>query len=140
MKETWLYYDFLRRWWLLLILGPGLGALAGLGYFLQQDRPPEFKATASFSIPAEEHRFNVVSDVASTERAAVESLVTLANTFEQWTGRRFGIRVVQMERRYEAVWWRPTALGGVIGALLAVAVSLMWQDTRAYVRHRQQME
>ena len=26
MKESWLYYDYLRRWWLLLLVGSTIGA------------------------------------------------------------------------------------------------------------------
>lgn len=136
MMKTWLDYDFLRRWWLLLVLGLGLGALGGLGYFLQQDRTGEYKATARFFID-KETEFNVVSDAASTERAAVEHLATLANKLEKQTGSRVVIGDVLMERRYETVWWQPTVLGSVIGALLAIAAIILWQDTQTYARHRQ---
>ena len=51
MKESWLYYDYLRRRWWLLLLGPVLGALAGLVYYSTQVHSNQYPVTASVAIP-----------------------------------------------------------------------------------------
>ena len=151
MKESWLYYDYLRRWWLFLLLGPVLGGLAGLGYYLQQYTPVEFIATGVFSTPNQIYTFDpgerpinrlgyyftVSSPIKSTETAAVESLITLAYKLETETGRRFEIQNTKMEQRMETVWWKLVVLGSTSGAVLALASVFVLEDARNYLRYRQ---
>ena len=47
MKDSWLLYDYLRRWWLLLLVGASLGAIIGLGYYSTQVHPVEYVVTAN---------------------------------------------------------------------------------------------
>ena len=90
MKETWRYYQFLRRWGLLLLLGLVLGALAGIGFYAQQDKQARFKAEAIVSISTQDRpgvwrlraEFGVASREYSDPKSAVESIVTEAENLD----------------------------------------------------------
>ena len=83
MKESWQLYDYLRRWWRCLLLAPLFGALAGIGYFSDQDHPTSgYHATATILIenPQSQGRLpppvsvNFSSSTWPTEQAAVADI------------------------------------------------------------------
>ena len=59
LKESWLYYDYLRRWWRLLLVGSLIGGLASLAYYYNQVHPPEHTATATVAIESPETKPDV---------------------------------------------------------------------------------
>ena len=63
MKESWLYYDYLRRWWRLLIL-------VGLAYYSVQKQSKSYAATGTVAIG------NLVDDMGGISPSVV---VTIAS-------------------------------------------------------------
>ena len=146
MKESWRYYDFLRRWGLLLLLGLGLGALAGFGFFIQQEQQPRFKANAKLSVFTEDrpgvigHRldFNVVSNEFSDPKSAVKSILATAEVLGAQTGINVDAGDISLKGQYSSPVWRTIMLGSVIGGLLVIGATYVWDDALAYMRHRRQ--
>ena len=146
MKESWRYYDYLRRWGLLLLLGLVMGALAGFGFFLQQDQQAQFKANAKLLVFTEDRTgvwglrsdFNVVSIEFSDPKSAVKSILANADNLSAETGINVDVKDISLEGRYRSPVWRTIVLGSVIGGLLVIGATYIWDDAYAYMRHRRQ--
>lgn len=146
MKESWRYYDFLRRWGLLLLLGLVLGALAGWGFYAQQDKQPRFKAEAAVSISTQYRpgvwrlraKFDVTSSEYSDPKSAVESIVKEAENLDARPELLVDIGAFSIEGRYRSPLWKTVVLGGVFGGLLVIGAAYVWDDARAYMRNRQE--
>jgi len=145
MKETWRYYDYLRRWGLFLFFGLALGALAGFGCDLQQDQQALFKAKATVVVIRADRKissqFTVVSAEFSDPKRAVDSIVNDAHILGGLTknGNVVDIREFSIDGRYPSPWWKPIVFGGVIGGLMALGTAFIWDDAGAYLRHRRQI-
>ena len=139
MKESWRYYDYLRRWGLYLLLGIALGALGAFGYILQQDQQPLFEAKATISVAGTNISINVVSDEYSDPKETVESIFNDIGRIQGYTDREIFIGGISLEGRYRPPLWQPIVLGSIFGGLLALGAAWVWDDTRAYLRHRQQV-
>ena len=140
MKEAWLYYDYLRRWGLFLLLGLVLGAITGFGYSLQHDDPLQFKATATLNLTAR-IQIRVISDFNPTVKSAVESLLDTAYMLERvYIHAPVRIHSINMERFGGTLWWKATILGSIVGGLLISAGAYVWDDVRKYQRERHRLE
>ncbi|MDP6549420.1 MAG: hypothetical protein QF659_05060 [Dehalococcoidia bacterium] len=141
MKDSWLFYDYARRW-LLLLLSFTLGAILGLAYYAKQVHPMEYTATASVAIedPVSEAECPPAALIAiatgrrSTEEAAVEDVTSLVAEIAAYASTAVVIRDLQLQRNAtDEAWWKAVVLGSAIGALLAIAAIYVWED-RAYRR------
>jgi uncharacterized membrane protein YpjA len=148
MKESWLYYDFLRRWLWLLLVGAMLGALAGLAYYSSQVHPVDYAATATVVItdPTWEGEdaptmLVSISTVSwPTEKAATASVESSVATMAKYANIPAVIRDVTIAQNgLGAPWWKPVILGTVVSILLTIGAIYTWEDARAYQRHRQQV-
>ena len=148
MKESWLYYDYLRRWWGLLLLGSVLGSLAGLVYYSNQVHPIEYAVTAMVAVEnpksTDEHPPTVLISLNSgfhptveQSTAVVESSVTklVAYTTTPAVTRELLID----QRGISEPWWKTVVFMSVIGVLLAIGGIYLWEDAQAYRRHRNQL-
>ena len=148
MKESWLYYDYLRRWWWLLLLGPALGALAGLAYYSSQLRPIESAVTATIAIqdpnPGLENPTYILTSLDSGFHSTVEKATNAVEsrvaTMVRYTNGTAVLRELSIDQRgNDKPWWKAVVLGSVIGILLAIGGIYVWEDAQAYQRHRQQI-
>ena len=148
MKESWLYYDYLRRWWWLLLLGPVLGALAGLSYYSSQLQPIESAVTATIAIqdPNSGHGkptyilTSLDSGFHSTVEKATNAVESQVATMVRYTNGTAVLRELSIDQRgNDEPWWKAVVLGSVIGILLAIGGIYVWEDAQAYQRHRQQI-
>ena len=139
MKESWRYYDYLRRWGLFLLLGLALGALAGYGYYLQQGQRGLFTATAAVSMP--HGSFRVVSGENSDPNKAVEEILTNLKLLGDLTKNTIDVDVdnLSIEGRHPTLLWKLIVLSSIIGGLLAIGAAFVWDDAEASLRHRQQI-
>ena len=133
MHESWRYYDYLRRWGLLLLLGLALGALAGFGIGQQQKQL--FKATATVS--ASETSFRIVSTKKTSDpKEAVGSILNNVKAFSAANAIDIEVVDFSIQGRYRNPLWKAMLLGGVVGALLAFGAAFVWDDVRALKHHR----
>ncbi len=159
MKESWQYYEYLRRWWLLLLLGPTIGALTGLAYYSSQVHPATYDATATVAIadptwepddslpPSELDEqvqptltFSLDSGSDPTEEGAVKSVTSSIARIVSYTNTPVAIQQITIDRNTtDEPWWKPVVLGSVIGTLLVIGGIYVWEDARSYQRHRQQV-
>lgn len=145
MKNSWLHYDYMRRWWGLLLLGTLLGGVVGLAYYSSQAHPVEYAATATVSIKATAPRFEtppgpvvltIDTGSQSSEAAAVEDLTSTVAALIRYTLTPVAVQELAVERYTpDAVWWKPVILGSLAGTLLAIAGIYLWEDARAFRRH-----
>ena len=137
--EIWRYYDHLRRWGLLFLLGLALGALGGAAYYEQQ--PQEFRGLAEFRFPREDFSLWVAAaDFETTEQAAVKPIVPIAVELEQITRQEIKITRVSIDahRVAVAVWWKLVLFGSVLGGLLVIGGSIIWDQALRVEREQQQ--
>ena len=119
MKEIKEIYVVWQQWGLLLVLGVALGALVGFGFHLQRD-PTEIKAIGKILVAGEDVPFTVVSETASTEKEAVESIVAITYKLEGITDTSIEIQKVEVARRYNFDLWKVVAIGSLVGGGLAI--------------------
>lgn len=148
MKESWRYYDFLRRWGLLLLLGLVLGALGGFSIHLQQDHPPLFIAKALVIISTNDRpgvwlpraNFNVTSAEYPDPKRSVRNIIDSTEWLDAQPGYRVSVEDLSIEPRHASPLWKTILLGSFIGGLLVIGGAYVWDDARAYVRHRQETD
>ena len=155
MKESWTYYDHVRRWWRFFILGLCLGALAGFGFYIQQDHKVEFGFVVTIDLKMLEEsqiigdtiapgiiNLQIIGDRFSSEKEAVEQkelAVAQMQAATVWGEAAFQRAPVEGERQ-DASLWKAIVLGGVIGGLLSVGFVYVWSDILQYRRHRRKFE
>jgi hypothetical protein len=136
MKESWLYYDYLRRWGILLIVGVALGLLAGLGYNLVVDQQPLFKAKGAVGVS--NMTLDVVSKDYSDPQEAFDSIVGDARRLDDLTEVDVVVSGILVEQIHVPPLWQPIVLGGLFGGLFILGAAWVWDDTRSYLRYRKQ--
>ncbi len=156
MKDSWVLYGYLIRWWRLLLVFCVVGALAA--HFL--DDPPDFPAdytgTATVAIRVPDWSFE---DPGLVQRATPPVVMaTLTSSIEP--SRQLAIDDVQSQMRRIAAfgptlvashgiiidekpqgvwqWWKAVVLGSVLGGLLAVGCIYVWEDAKEYRRQAHQ--
>ena len=140
MKESWRYYDFLRRWGLLLIIGIALGTVAGFGIYTIQVGPSLFTAKARVLVAGV--TLSIVSREYQDPQEAVTSLVVKGRQINKATkgGIETDIDQFTIAGRYPAPLWKPILMGSIVGGLLALGAGYIWDDAAAYRRHRQKIK
>ena len=146
MKESWLYYDYLRRWWRLLILGLAVGAILGLGYYSVQDNSESYAATARVAIwrpnsDPDALQFpvmvTVASDKQSTSEAAIAQVQSAIGLIIKYTDAPVSVPSLELESKITNAWWKSMVIASVLGGLLVVGGIYIWEDALAYHRSRQ---
>jgi hypothetical protein len=144
MKESWYYYDYLFRWGRLLLLGFLLGALAGLGYYLQQDfKGVDYKGTAILTL-ADAKDILVITTARGTqdtrsEEAVAETINTIAGDIHRSWKRVTGISAIRVDPVHQPNTWKPIVMGSIIGGLLMISIVYVWEDVARYVRSRRKV-
>jgi uncharacterized protein involved in exopolysaccharide biosynthesis len=147
MKDSWLLYDYLRRWWLLLLIGTALGAVIGIGYYSNQVHPVEYVVTADmvFEDPAYTGDGPIPtvtlamgpSSLGDGEAAVAHIRTTVAKLASLSDSPVF-IRDLSIDRNTTGEpRWKAVVLGSIIGALLVIGGVFVWEDARAYQRRLQ---
>ena len=150
MKESWQFYDYLKRWWILLLVGCLVGVVSG--YLLNQPTvmAKSYSANTTATIRnapiwpydplmAESTPPLVVtldSGAKPTLEDATQALRIKTERLANYSGAaidRGEIIVDQLSAATDT--WKSMILGGVIGGLLAIGFAYVWDDTRAYRKH-----
>ena len=160
MKESWLYYGYLRRWWLLLLVGATIGAILGFAYYNQSHHPAQYTAAAKVAIKeptwhlenpallrlrryrAPEVEVAINSGANASESAAVDSIMSTAAKLADYAKGVTELRQLSITRLPESgvVFWKPVVLGAFIATLLVIGGIYVWSDALAYRRHLQTAE
>ena len=131
-----------------MLLGPVLGALAGLSYYSSQLQPIESAVTATIAIqdPNSDHGnptyilTSLDSGFHSTVERATNAVESQVATMVRYTNGTAVLRELSIDQRgNDEPWWKAVVLGSVIGILLAIGGIYVWEDAQAYQRHRQQI-
>ena len=146
MKESWRYYDLLRRWGILLLSGLVLGGLAGFGFFVQQHNAPLYTAKALVTVLTEgspgiwlpRANFNVTSIDYSDSRASVRAIMSNTEWLDGQPGYDVVVGDLTIESRFWSPLWKTIVLGSLFGGLLVIGAAYVWDDARAYMRHRRE--
>ena len=146
MKESWLYYDYLRRWWRLLILGLAIGAILGLAYYSVQKNSESYAATATVAIGRSNSdpealqppvMVTIASDKQSTSEAAIAQVQSAIDRITDYANTPVSVPSLELESKLANAWWKPIVLGSVLGGLLMIGGIYVWEDALAYHRSRQ---
>ena len=147
MKESWVYYDYLRRWWWLLLLGLTLGGSVALVYHLEQAGPLEYTATLTATIGSPSTRekppsaipVQITGHTLDTKEAALESVRSMVVQVISYTDAPVEVKDLSIDRHEMGeAWWKAIVLGSLVGIALAIGAIYVWDDASAYQRHRQQ--
>ena len=145
MRESWLFYGYLRRWWWLLVFGLVTGGAAGLIFYNSQDRTLEYTAKATVAIGDARSReekplvvyVSVETGQLATAKEAIDSAGSAIREIGSYTGAPVAIRGLVVDRTVDGSgWWRAVVLGAVIGILMAIGAVYVWEDTHLYYRRR----
>ena len=155
MKASWLYYDYLRRWWLLLLVGPTIGAILGFAYYNQIHHPAQYAAAGTVAIKdptwhlehpglqlhhrAPEVEVVINSGAKATEQAAVDSIMSTAINLADYAEGVTEVRNLSIKSvpDYGVVFWKPVVMGAVLAILLVIGGIYIWEDATAYRRDLQ---
>ena len=139
MQGLSLYYRFLRRWGIMLLLGMGLGGLAGFGY-VEEYRQPEFEMSARLvnNVNKKGLDFKVLSGIHASSTSAGKSIVALTSRLESDTGTRIEIRDLKIIKYRTEGWGKIVVLGSVLGVLAVVAVIFVWEEVQSQSRRQQE--
>ena len=135
MNYSWLFYDYFRRWGLLVLLGLAVGGLLGFGYYQQHDKKPRFTAIAVMAT-SETVRFNVVSPDLPNPQDAVDNILTTIKQLDAEINTTTEVKDLSITSRYRVVIWKTIAVGSVLGGLVAIGIAYLWDDARTYQRRR----
>lgn len=145
MKESWFYYDYLRRWWWMLLLISTIGFVGGLIYSNAKVYPVTFDATATIAIeePGKLPDFfpvvlvSVQTTDAKDAAAAIDSAGATISRLGRYSGAPFTIQDFGVTRSGDnSRWLKSSVLGTVIGMLVAIGGIYVFEDALSYRRHR----
>lgn len=147
MKESWAFYDYIRRWWWLFLLGPIIGGLAGLTYYQMNAGPPLYHATMIISVsdqtPPFDDKPQIVASVTSGPLDSEDSAVEFGQSTLEWVGNYINSPLVDnnlliSRREYVQSAWKGIILGSIVATLMTIGAIYVWEDTAAYLWHRRQ--
>ena len=147
MKGTWLLYDYLRRWWLLLLVGSSLGAVIGLGYYSTQVHPVEYVVTADMVLEDPEYlgegsppsiTLTIAPSGHATIEAASKHIRSAVSKLAAATGTPVALRDLSVVlNTTDEPLWKDVVFGSVIATLMVIGVVYVWEDARAELTRRQ---
>jgi uncharacterized protein involved in exopolysaccharide biosynthesis len=137
MKDSWFLYDYLRRWWWLLLSAVLFSSALGLAFVAMNAEPPEYvaKATVTITGPATVVPIVVSSIPWYSQRAAMDALdkdLTKIITYTRTPVKVSSYSVVRLGTSPN--WPQNVALGSVLALLVVVGSVYVWEDTKAYRR------
>ncbi|KKL44791.1 hypothetical protein LCGC14_2362150 [marine sediment metagenome] len=143
MTDTHTYY--LSTWGLYILAGIVVGLAIGYAYYLDQD-PGYVEYRASASIQTREG-ISVEMIVESTGRddtrtrdeVEADVVVIVDEITASWSRAR-NVARVYVDAVNAPAWWKPVALGAVIGGLGVFAVTWVLADVVGYVRERRKVD
>ena len=155
MKDSWLLYDYLQRWWRLLLLCCALGILGA--YLVNEPTvyAKEYSATATLAIT--DHKWvpspspifagsrppealvTIESGIKPTQEEATAVINTKLYRLSEFNERPLELReiVIHESALGNWAWWKGITLGAVIGILAAIGIIYVWTDVQAYSRREQ---
>lgn len=146
MKESWLYYDYLRRWWKILVIGVFFGAFMGIAYYSSQTHGIAYSGTAKIGVyevvpgiytpPQVKTSFDVELGSWPSQEGAIEYASSTALEIALVTGSPTVVQQVSLAKSTAgAQLWKVIVLGSTIGFLLAIGIAYVRDDARAYREH-----
>ena len=155
-----MYYDYLRRWWLVLLIGPIIGAILGFAYYHQSRHTAEYTATATVAIiepiwhlenpallwlrhyRAPEVLVAINSRANASESSAVNSVTSAAAKLADYAKGGTELRELSITHLPESggVLGKLVFLGAVFAMLLVIGGIYVWDDVLVYRRHLQTAE
>jgi hypothetical protein len=139
MRATWLYYDYLRRFGILILLGFAIGALLGFVYYEVRPKRTWYIAQADISIPRG-LQFRIVSPKFPDPQSAVDHILNMEFRLESASQLNFESNRFEIESWYRPELWKTMAVGSVVGGLVAIGVGYVWNDAMIYQRRRREGE
>ena len=145
MKESWSYFDYMRRWWWLLLLVSTIGFVVGLVYSNIQVYPVAFDAPAPVTIEDPKSSRDSPPSVtvsiqtrgAKDAMEAIDYAGSMIRKIGQHTESPVSIGELRVDRNVErGGWWKPPILGTVLGLLLAIGGIYVLEDALSYNRDR----
>ena len=155
MKDSWLLYDYLQRWWRVLLLCCALGILGA--YLVNEPAvyAKEYSATATLAFTDPSWVPELPSLLAGSRPP--EALVTIElgpkptqeeakavinakiSQLSEYSGNPVERReiIIHEDAHGTWAWWKGTTLGAVIGVLAAIGMIYVWTDVQAYSRREQ---
>ncbi len=155
MKDSWLLYDYLQRWWRVLLLCSTLGIL---GAYLMNEptvRAKEYSASATLAFidPMPDSQLIILhgshfraevlvtieSGLAPTQGEAQAAINTKFSKLSEYSGNPVVLREIVIQEDYQDnwAWWKGVTFGAVIGLLAAIGMIYVWTDIQTYVRREQ---
>lgn len=134
-----MYYDYLRRYGTLILVGLLIGATLGFVYFQTQPKRTVFVARAAISMPPSVE-FTMVSPPLPNAQAAADYIVGTAHQLEQTSQAKFTPKKFEIKGRHRNELWKSMALGSVVGGLGAIGIVYVWDDAKTYQRRRREGE
>ena len=110
MKDSWLFYDYLRSWWRALLLGSTIGGVCGLIYNNYQGHAQEhaLEYTATARVVIEDSRrshgipeivlVSIETGTTSAADAAIDSARRMITRVGDYTGATVRIRDLSVAR------------------------------------------
>ena len=155
MKDSWLLYDYLQRWWRLLLICCALGILGA--YLVNEPTvyAKEYSATATLAITDHkwvsepsafltgsrqpEAHVTIESGIRPTQEEATAVINTKLYQLSEYSGRPLELREIVIHESAHGTWawWKGITLGAVIGVLAAIGIIYVWTDVQAYSRREQ---
>ena len=144
MRATWLYYDYLRRFGILILLGFGIGALLGFVYYEARPKRTWYIAQANIAQAdtgrSPNFEFRIVSPDFSDPQSAIDHILGITLKLESVSQRNFESNRFEIEGWHRPVLWKTMAVGSVLGGLVAIGVGYVFNDAMTYQRRRREGE
>ena len=139
MRATWLYYDYLRRYGVLIVLGLVIGASLGFGYNQTQPKRPIYVAQATIA-ESPYAGFFMFTKEHGEPQAAVDDILNTVKRLGSAAALDYEVKDIKISSRYRNVLWKTMVMGSVVGCLVAIGVGYVWDDVMTYQRRRKEGE
>ena len=150
MKDSWLLYDYIKRWWRLLLLCCALGIL--VAYLMDEPKVYAKAYSASATLAFTHHKWvpelptslggssipHALVTVEFAPQSTLENIKAAINAKQSELSAYSGIPVetreivIRENPQGTWFWWKALTLGGVIGLLAAIGFIYIWTDVQAY--------
>ncbi len=129
-------------------MGLVVGAIAGLGFYVQQDQEQLFTATALVTLSTESRpgvsrprgTFLVSSKEFSDPKTSVAAIMSNAKWLNAQPGYIVTVENLTIASRFPSPLWKAVVLGSIFGGLFAIGAAYLWDDARSYMRNRQETD
>ena len=142
VKAPWELYDYLRRYWWLLLLGVSIGAAGGIGIHIQRDHPTVYDLIATIRLSnVDSTTFEIHKRGFHAEEEAIKDITRSIDKLRAVTSTDIGVgSIVVKQIGKSSPAWKATTLGVIIGGLLSIGLIYLWNDARSYLHHLRERE